>query len=96
MSIYEAFHSEFYMEDITDEDYAYYKKVLKELFLKNFRDYYDLYVQCDTLLLADVFENFRNKCIDIYELYQTIDSAFLYCSKIKKKIYNYSLYVDVQ
>ena len=82
MSIYEAFHSEFYMEDITDEDYAYYKKVLKELFLKNFRDYYDLYVQCDTLLLADVFENFRNKCIDIYELYQTIDSAFLYCSKI--------------
>ena len=27
-----------------------------------------MYVQCDTLLLADVFENFRNKCIEIYEL----------------------------
>ena len=30
--------------------------------------YHDLYVQCDTLLLADVFENFRDKCIEIYDL----------------------------
>ena len=28
-------------------------------------------VQSDTLLLADVFENFRNKCIEIYELDRT-------------------------
>ena len=31
-------------------------------------EYHDLYVQCDTLLLADVFANFRDKCIKIYEL----------------------------
>ena len=31
-------------------------------------EYHDLYVQCDTLLLTDVVENFRGKCIDIYEL----------------------------
>ena len=36
--------------------------------LKNLGDYHDLYVKCDTLLFADVFENFRNKCIEIYEL----------------------------
>ena len=42
--------------------------MFKELELKNLGDYYDLYAQCDTLLLADVFENFRNKCIEIYEL----------------------------
>ena len=35
---------------------------------KNLGDYHDLYVQSDTLLLADVFENFKNKCIEIYEL----------------------------
>ena len=42
--------------------------MFKELKLKNLGDYHDLYVQSDTLLLADVFENFRNKCIEIHEL----------------------------
>ena len=42
---------------------------IKNLDKKNLGDYHDLYVQSDTLLLADVFENFTNKCIEIYELY---------------------------
>ena len=44
------------------------KIVFKEFNLKNLGDYHNLYVQSDTLLLAEVFENFRNKCIEIYEL----------------------------
>ena len=56
------------MEDITDVDYRHAKKVFKNFNKKNFGDYHDLYVQNDTLFLADVFENFRNKCIEIYEL----------------------------
>ena len=36
--------------------------------IRNLGEYYDLYVQSDTLLLADIFENFRDKYIDIYEL----------------------------
>ena len=36
--------------------------------MNNLDDYDDLYVQSDTLLLADVFENFRNEFIEIYEL----------------------------
>ena len=39
-----------------------------EFKLKNLSDYHDVYVQSDTLLLADVFENFRKKCFEIYEL----------------------------
>ena len=35
---------------------------------KNLGEYHDLYVQSNTLLLADVFENLRDKCIEIYEL----------------------------
>ena len=30
---------------------------------------FDLYVENETLLLADVTESFRNKCLEIYELY---------------------------
>ena len=56
------------MENITDVDYRHAKRLFKNLDNKNLGDYYDLYVQSDTLLLADVFENFRNKCIEIFEL----------------------------
>ena len=43
------------------------KKYFEEFKLKNLGDNHDLYVQSDTLVLADVFENFKNKCIEIYE-----------------------------
>ena len=63
-----AFYSKLYLQDITDEDYIHAQKVFQELKLKNLGESHDLYVQSDTLLLADAFENFRNKCIEIYEL----------------------------
>ena len=56
------------MEDITDIDYRHAKRVYKEFNNKTLGDFHDLYVQSNTLLLADLFENFRNKCIEIYEL----------------------------
>ena len=42
--------------------------MFEETNLKNLGDYHDLYVQGDTLLLADNFENFRNKCTEVYKL----------------------------
>ena len=44
------------------------QKIFEEFELKNLGKYHDLYVQSNTLLLADVFEKLRNKCIKIYEL----------------------------
>ena len=64
----EAFYSELNEEGIIDVDYAHVQKVWKVFKIKNCGEYHDLYVQCDTLLLADVFENFRDKCIEIYQL----------------------------
>ena len=43
-------------------------KMFKRFKLENLGDYHDLYVQSDTLLLADVFNNFRDMCIEEYEL----------------------------
>ena len=59
----EAFYSSLNMEDITDVDHRNAKRVFKSLNNKNLGDYHDLYVQSDTLLLVDVFENFRNMCV---------------------------------
>ena len=55
------------MEDITDSDYTHTKRVCKDFQIKNLGEYHYLYVQSDTLLLADVFEYFRNICHEIYE-----------------------------
>ena len=55
----EHLYSELNKEGITNEDYKH--RVWKEFNIKNLGEYHDLYVQSDTTLLADVFENFRNK-----------------------------------
>ena len=62
------FYSNLNIEDISDIDYRHAKNVFKRFKLENFGDYHDLYVQSDTLLLADVFNNFRDMCIKEYEL----------------------------
>ena len=64
----EFFYSELYLKDITDKDYAHAQLIFEELKLKNLGDYHDLHVQSDRLLPADVFENFRSMCIEIYKL----------------------------
>ena len=62
------FYSNLNMEDISDIDYRHANNVFKGFKLENLGDYHDLYVQSDTLLLADVFNNFRDMCIKEYEL----------------------------
>ena len=56
------------MEGITNVDYRHAKRVFNDFNNKNIGDYHDLYVQSDTLLLADVYENFRNMGLKVYEL----------------------------
>ena len=61
-------NSQINMEDITDAENSHLKRVCKDFEIKNLGKYHDLYVQSNTLLLADVFENLRNQCLKIYEL----------------------------
>ena len=51
----EAFYSKLNLEDITDRDYNRTQKVWDVFEIRSLDDYHDLYVQTDTLLLADIF-----------------------------------------
>ena len=66
------------MDDITYADYKHAKNIQKNFEIKNLGEYHNLYVQ--SLLIADVFENFRSKCIEIYEL-----ELFFICTRISMK-----------
>ena len=57
-----VFYSELTLEDISDKAYEHAQKVFKD-YCTNMSDYHDFYVQTDTLLLADIFEKSREKCI---------------------------------
>ena len=57
------------MKDLTDAGFLHAKWVFKDVELKNLGEYHDLYIQSDILLLAYVFENFRDTCLEIDELY---------------------------
>ena len=64
----EAFYSELYEAEITDEDYQHAHDVWNRFFCINMGHYHDVYLRSDTILLADVFENFRNTALSTYKL----------------------------
>ena len=63
-----AFYSKLSGSGITKTDYKHVWNVWKTFNMKNFKDYHELYNITDVLLLADVFENFRDLCLKIYKL----------------------------
>ena len=64
----EAFYSTLTMLHISDEDYCHAQKVWETFHMTCMRDYHDLYLKTDVLLLADCFQNFRQKCMEFYQL----------------------------
>ena len=64
----EDFYSHLNIEESTDAYCVHIKGVCKDFEIKKLGEYHDLYVQSNTLLLVDVFENFQNMCLEIYEL----------------------------
>ena len=64
----EEFYSNLNMKDITDSDYMHAKRVCKHFEIKNLGEYRDLYLKSDTLLLPDVFKNFKKMCLKFFHL----------------------------
>ena len=72
----EEFYSKLNDEDITDDDYQHAINVWNTFKCKTIRDYHNLYLKSDVLLLSDLFENFRKTCLKNYNL----DPAHYYTS----------------
>ena len=74
------FFSRLNLSGISDEDYDHAKRVWSTFGMKTMREYHDLYLKTDALLLADVFENFRDMALKHFEVdpchYLTAPSMF--------------------
>ena len=71
-----AFYSNLNMSSISEEDYQHAQRVWKEFGIRDLGDYHDLYLRTDVVLLANVFEAFRDTCLRHY----TLDPAHFYTS----------------
>ena len=91
------FYSMLNDEHISLKDYTHAQNVWNHFNCETMRDYHDLYLKSDVLLLADVFENFRDLCLENYKLdpayYYTAPGLF-YDACLKKTNINLELLTD--
>ena len=85
-------------EHISDEDYEHACAVWKEFNIQSLGEYSDLYLKSDTLILADVFENFRDMCLNTYDLdclYYRTAPGFAYAAMLKYTQVKLPLLLDI-
>ena len=68
LPIQEKFYNKLTDKDITKKQYHHAKKVWDVFGCTTLKDYHDIYLKTDVLLLADVFEKFRKMCMRNYGL----------------------------
>ena len=64
----DAFYSNLNMSSISEDDYQHAQRVWKEFGICDLGDYHDLYLRTDVVLLANVYEAFRDTCLKHYKL----------------------------
>ena len=74
----DVFYNNLNMFSISEEDYQRAQRVWKEFGIHNLGDYHDLYLRTDVVLLANVYEAFRDTCLKHYKL----DPAHFYTSPV--------------
>ena len=66
LPLIEAFYNKLNMSKISGNDYQHAQRVWKKFGIRNLRDYHDVYLRTDVVLLANVFEAFRDTCLRHY------------------------------
>ena len=70
----EAFYSNLNMSNVSEGDYEHAHRVWKEFNIRNLGEYHDLYLCTDVILLSNMFEAFRDTCLEHY----SFDPAHFY------------------
>ncbi|RLU25299.1 hypothetical protein DMN91_003392, partial [Ooceraea biroi] len=94
----ESFYSSLTGNTVSESDYAHAVSVWQRFAIRTLGEYSDLYLKTDVLLLADVFENFRDSCINSYGLdpaYYYILSGFTWDAMLKHTRINFELLTDI-
>jgi len=84
-------------DTVSESDYAHVTNVWQQFSVQSLDEYSDLYLKTDVLLLADIFENFRDKCIESYGLdpyYYTL-SGFTWDAMLKHTRINFELFTNI-
>ena len=72
----EEFYAKLRNSNVSPKHYEHAQKIWKHFDIKDMGECHDLYLKVDVILLADIFENFRDACIKNYKL----DPAWYYTS----------------
>jgi len=85
-------------DTVSESDYAHAANIWQRFSVRILDEYSDLYLKTDVLLLADIFENFRDKCIESYDLdpahYYTLP-GFTWDAMLKHTRVNFELLTDI-
>ncbi|XP_077260494.1 uncharacterized protein LOC143896465 [Temnothorax americanus] len=94
----DSFYSSLTGDTVSESDYAHAVNVWQRFSIRTLGDYSDLYLKIDVLLLADIFENFRDSCVASYGLdpayYYTLP-GFTWDAMLKHTGINFELLTDI-
>ncbi|KYN04792.1 hypothetical protein ALC62_04330 [Cyphomyrmex costatus] len=94
----ESFHSSLTGDTVSESDYAHAENVWQRFSVRTLGEYSDLYLKTDVMLLADVFENFRDSCVASYGLdpahYYTLP-GFTWDAMLKHTRVKFELLTDI-